>query len=132
MTILKQAIGDKFDLVITDVNVNLGISLERTWWDPNTNAQGLYTFGFREEDFWKVFTTHERSNHLEHVTQTICIKFRSPTLMSLDSNFIGKVVSEKIYFNILVEVQFELFWFESWNVNLWHLFIGTVALIIIN
>ena len=122
MTILKQAKKDKFDLVITYVNVNLGLLLERTWWDPNTNAQGLYSFGFRKEDFWKFFSTHEHDNHLEHVTQTICIKVRSPTLRSLDmkfdSNLSGKVVSEKIGFDILMEIQFELPLFNRWNINL--------------
>ena len=71
----------------------------------HTKAQGRWSFGSGEEDFWRVFTIYGRGGHLGHVTPMPWTNFRSPDPRSGHSGStwnlasIGPADLEKIFEN---------------------------------
>ena len=58
----------------------------------HTMFQGHQSIGSGEEDFFKIFTIYGYGGHVGgHVTQLICINFRSYSLTSFHMNFGSKL-----------------------------------------
>ena len=69
----------------------------------HTKFRGNQPAGSGEEDFQRVFTIYGHGGHLGHVTSIISSDFISLYLKAFIKNLvlIGKVVSEKIWFEFL-------------------------------